>query len=65
VCDREDTLIMKSLISSLIGLFFASRLKKNAVVRTLESFTVSEGSPIKSDSMVVCERLVISLLTGR
>lgn len=36
------------------GIFFASRLKKNAVVRILESFPVAEGSPIKSDSMMVC-----------
>lgn len=36
------------------GIFFASRLKKNAVVRTLESFQVPDGSPIKTDSMVVC-----------
>ncbi|WP_202081789.1 IS4 family transposase, partial [Caldalkalibacillus salinus] len=36
------------------GIFFASRLKKNAVIRTLETFQVTEGSPIKSDSMVVC-----------
>ncbi|GAA0369472.1 IS4 family transposase [Bacillus horti] len=36
------------------GIFFASRLKKNAVVRILESFSVTEGSPITSDSMVVC-----------
>jgi IS4 transposase len=36
------------------GIFFASRLKKNAVFRTLETFQMTEGSPIKSDSMVVC-----------
>jgi IS4 transposase len=36
------------------GIFFASRLKKNAVVRKLESFSVAKDSPIKSDSIVVC-----------
>jgi IS4 transposase len=35
------------------GIFFASRLKKNAVIRTLETFSVAEESPIMSDSMVV------------
>jgi len=35
------------------GLFFASRLKKNAVIRVLQTFSVSEDSPILSDAMVV------------
>lgn len=35
------------------GIFFASRLKKNAVVRTLEIFPVPEDSTVTSDSMVV------------
>src|SRR5690606_12685881 len=35
------------------GIFFASRLKKNAVIHTLETFTLPEGSIIQSDSMVV------------
>lgn len=35
------------------GLFFASRLKKNAYVRFLESFSVPSNSSILSDSMVV------------
>ena len=34
------------------GIFFASRLKKNAVIRTLETFSVAEEGPIMSDSMV-------------
>jgi len=35
------------------GIFFASRLKKNAVIRVLQTFSVPEGSPILSDAMVV------------
>lgn len=35
------------------GIFFASRLKKNAVVRTIETFSIKEDSPILKDSMVV------------
>ncbi|WP_378210806.1 hypothetical protein [Anoxybacteroides rupiense] len=35
------------------GLFFASRLKKNAYVRFLEPFSVPSHSSILSDSMVV------------
>ncbi|OEF97204.1 IS4 family transposase [Vulcanibacillus modesticaldus] len=35
------------------GIFFASRLKKNAIVRVLETFNIPENSSIKSDSMVV------------
>jgi len=37
------------------GLFFASRLKKNAVIRVLQTFSVSEDSPILSDAMVVLD----------
>lgn len=35
------------------GIFFASRLKKNAVTRTIETFEVPKDSPILSDSMVL------------
>lgn len=35
------------------GYFFVSRLRKNAVVRVLESFSVHEGSAVLSDEMVV------------
>lgn len=35
------------------GIFTASRLKKNAVIRTIETFSIKEGSPILKDSMVV------------
>lgn len=35
------------------GIFLASRLKKNAVIRKLESFSLPEGSAIQSDSMVL------------
>ncbi len=35
------------------GIFFASRLKKNAVIQTIETFPVAEESPIISDSKVV------------
>ena len=35
------------------GIFFASRLKKNSVVRTLEHFTIPEDSSVTSDAMVV------------
>lgn len=35
------------------GIFFASRLKKNAVIRKLESFSLPEGSAIQSDSMLL------------
>jgi hypothetical protein len=35
------------------GIFFASRLKQNAVIRHLEYFKVPEGSPILSDSMIL------------
>lgn len=35
------------------GIFFASRLKKNAVIQTLATFSVPEESIILSDSMVV------------
>jgi hypothetical protein len=35
------------------GIFFASRLKKNALIHTIESFPVPEDSTIRSDSMVV------------
>lgn len=35
------------------GIFFASRLKRNAVIRTIEAFSVKEDSPILKDSMVV------------
>jgi hypothetical protein len=35
------------------GIFFASRLKKNSVVRTIQTFSVREGSTITSDAMVV------------
>jgi IS4 transposase len=34
------------------GIFFTSRLKKNAVIRPLSSFSVAEGSPVLSDTMV-------------
>ena len=35
------------------GIFFASRLKKNAVVHTVDTFSLPEDSIIQSDSMVV------------
>lgn len=35
------------------GIFFASRLKKNAVIQTIETFPVAEESLVISDSMVV------------
>lgn len=35
------------------GYFFVSRLRKNAVVRVLESFSVHEGSAVLSDEMIV------------
>ena len=35
------------------GIFFATRLKKNAVIRTLETFPIAEDSSILSDSMGV------------
>ncbi|WP_047150845.1 IS4 family transposase [Aneurinibacillus tyrosinisolvens] len=34
------------------GIFFTSRLKKNAVIRPLSSFSVAEESPVLSDMMV-------------
>jgi IS4 transposase len=35
------------------GIFFASRLKKNAVCRVIETFSVRKESPIQSDAMVI------------
>lgn len=35
------------------GYFFVSRLRKNAIVRSVESFEISENSPVQSDEMVV------------
>ncbi|MEK4495881.1 IS4 family transposase [Ureibacillus sp. FSL W8-0352] len=35
------------------GYFFVTRLRKNAVVRVLESFSLPEDSPVFSDEMVV------------
>ena len=35
------------------GYFFVSRLRKNAVVRVLEPFSLPENSPVLSDEMVV------------
>lgn len=35
------------------GYFFASRLRKNAVVRSLERFELPENSSVQSDEMVV------------
>src|SRR5690606_1042158 len=34
------------------GYFFVSRLKKNAVIREVESFSLPEGSTVLSDKMV-------------
>ncbi len=34
------------------GFYFVSRLKKNAVIRELESFRIPDGSPVLSDKMV-------------
>ena len=34
------------------GFFFVSRLKKNVVIRELESFRIPDGSPVLSDKMV-------------
>ncbi len=33
------------------GIFFLSRLKKNAVIREIETFNIPEGSPVTSDKM--------------
>lgn len=55
MCSTVAMLIMEKLSRFFDeGTFFTSRLKKNAAVRTLEIFRVAKGSPIKSDSMVVC-----------
>src|SRR5690625_5186085 len=35
------------------GYFFVSRLRKNAVVRVVETFSLSAGSKVLSDEMVV------------
>ena len=45
------------------GYFFVTRLRKNAVVRVLESFSLPEDSPVFSDEMVVIVHHKIVLKT--
>jgi hypothetical protein len=50
VNDKEAMYVFDRMTDD--GFFFVSRLKKNAVIRELETFRIPDGSPVISDKMV-------------